>query len=280
MINLLSKKNILGKNYINRNTKVVIYNNKIIKILLLCTLLVLTMFFYNKVIDNFKFYKFTNMINEILINKGFFIKNIHITGNNILTKEHILNNFKGIKNKNIFNVDLMEIHKSLLLNKWIKNLEIKRILPNTIKIKVTEKKAIAIWQTKSGNKLITPKGNIILVTKVNDFEDQLPIILGDKANQNALKILGILKQNPKLYKRIWSISYISQRRWDIHFKEGLKILLPKDDTKEAWLRVQGLQKKHNILELGLTEIDIRNKNQILGKIDVGKKIYLARKKLL
>ena len=280
MINLLSKKNILGKNYINRNTKVVIYNNKIIKILLLCTLLVLTMFFYNKVIDNFKFYKFTNMINEILINKGFFIKNIHITGNNILTKEHILNNFKGIKNKNIFNVDLMEIHKSLLLNKWIENLEIKRILPNTIKIKVTEKKAIAIWQTKSGNKLITPKGNIILVTKVNDFEDQLPIILGDKANQNALKILGILKQNPKLYKRIWSISYISQRRWDIHFKEGLKILLPKDDTKEAWLRVQGLQKKHNILELGLTEIDIRNKNQILGKIDVGKKIYLARKKLL
>ena len=234
MINLLSKKNILGKNYINRNTKVVIYNNKIIKILLLCTLLVLTMFFYNKVINNFKFYKFTNMINEILINKGFFIKNIHITGNNILTKEHILNNFKGIKNKNIFNVDLMEIHKSLLLNKWIENLEIKRILPNTIKIKVTEKKAIAIWQTKSGNKLITPKGNIILVTKVNDFEDQLPIILGDKANQNALKILGILKQNPKLYKRIWSISYISQRRWDIHFKEGLKILLPKDDTKEAW----------------------------------------------
>jgi cell division protein FtsQ len=167
-----------------------------------------------------------------------------------------------------------------LLNKWIKDLEIKRILPNTIKINITEQKAVAIWQTKSGNKLISQKGNVILVKRINDFKNQLPIIIGEKANQNALEILKILKQNPQLYKRIWSISYISKRRWDIHFKEGLTILLPKDDIKKAWLKIQHLQKNYNILELGLTEIDIRNKNQILGKMDIDKKIFLVRKKLL
>jgi len=280
MINLLLQKNTLKKNYINRNTKVVLYNKKIIKIFLIFTLLVLIMFFYNKVTTNYKFYKFTNMMNEILIKKGFLIENIHITGNNILTKDDILSSFQGLKNKNIFDIDLLQIHKILLLNKWIKDLEIKRILPNTIKIKITEQKAIAIWQTKSGNKLITQKGNVILVKKVNDFKNQLPIMNGTEANQNTLKILKILKQNPQLYERIWSISYISKRRWDIHFKEGLKILLPKDDIEKAWLRIQHLQKNYNILELGLTEIDIRNKNQILGKVDIDKKIYLERKKLL
>ena len=280
MINLLLQKNTLNKNYINRNTKVVLYNKKIIKIFLIFTLLVLIMFFYNKVTTNYKFYKFTNMMNEILIKKGFLIENIHITGNNILTKDDILSSFQGLKNKNIFDIDLLQIHKILLLNKWIKDLEIKRILPNTIKIKITEQKAIAIWQTKSGNKLITQKGNVILVKKVNDFKNQLPIMNGTEANQNTLKILKILKQNPQLYERIWSISYISKRRWDIHFKEGLKILLPKDDIEKAWLRIQHLQKNYNILELGLTEIDIRNKNQILGKVDIDKKIYLERKKLL
>ena len=280
MINLLLQKNTLKKNYINRNTKVVLYNKKIIKIFLIFTLLVLIMFFYNKVTTNYKFYKFTNMMNEILIKKGFLIENIHITGNNILTKDDILSSFQGLKNKNIFDIDLLQIHKILLLNKWIKDLEIKRILPNTIKIKITEQKAIAIWQTKSGNKLITQKGNVILVKKVNNFKNQLPIMNGAEANQNTLKILKILKQNPQLYERIWSISYISKRRWDIHFKEGLKILLPKDDIEKAWLRIQHLQKNYNILELGLTEIDIRNKNQILGKVDIDKKIYLERKKLL
>lgn len=280
MINLLLQKNTLNKNYINRNTKVVLDNKKIIKIFLIFTLLVLIMIFYNKVTTNYKFYKFTNMMNEILIKKGFLIENIHITGNNILTKEDILSSFQDLKNKNIFNIDLLQIHKILLLNKWIKDLEIKRILPNTIKIKITEQKAIAIWQTKSGNKLITQKGNVILVKKVNDFKNQLPIMNGAEANQNILKILKILKQSPQLYERIWSISYISKRRWDIHFKEGLKILLPKDDIEKAWLRIQHLQKNYNILELGLTEIDIRNKNQILGKVDIDKKIYLERKKLL
>ena len=277
MINLLLQKNTLNKSYINRNTKVVLFNKNIIKIFLIFTLLVLIMFFYNKVTTN---YKFTNMMNEILIKKGFLIENIHITGNNILTKEDILSSFQDLKNKNIFNIDLLQIHKILLLNKWIKDLEIKRILPNTIKIKITEQKAIAIWQTKSGNKLITQKGNVILVKKVNDFKNQLPIMNGAEANQNTLKILKILKQNPQLYERIWSISYISKRRWDIRFKEGLKILLPKDDIEKAWLRIQHLQKNYNILELGLTEIDIRNKNQILGKVDIDKKIYLERKKLL
>ena len=280
MIDLLLPKNTLNKNYINRNTKIVLYNKKIIKILLIFTLLLVTMIFCKKITNNYKFTKFTNMINEILVNKGFSIENIYVTGNNILTKEDILSSFQDIKNRNIFNINLLQIHKSLLLNKWIKDLEIKRILPNTLKIKITEQKAIAIWQTKSGNKLITPKGNVILVNRVNDFKNQLPIIIGEKANQNALKILKILKQNPKLYKRIWSISYISKRRWDIHFKEGLTILLPEDNPEKAWLRIQHLQKNYNILELGLTEIDIRNKNQILGKVDVDKKIYLVRKKML
>ena len=280
MINLLLQKNTLNKNYINRNKKVDLYNKKIIKIFLIFTLLVLIMIFYNKVTTNYKFYKFTNMMNETFIKNGFLIENIHINGNNILTKEDILSSFQDLKNKNIFNIDLLQIHKILLLNKWIKDLEIKRILPNTIKIKITEQKAVAIWQTKSGNKLITQKGNVILVKKVNDFKNQLPIMNGAEANQNTLKILKILKQNPQLYERIWSISYIGKRRWDIHFKEGLKILLPKDDIEKAWLRIQHLQKNYNILELGLTEIDIRNKNQILGKVDIDKKIYLERKKLL
>ena len=280
MINLLLQKNTLNKNYINRNKKVDSYSKKIIKIFLIFTLLVLIMIFYNKVTTNYKFYKFTNMMNETLIKNGFLIENIHITGNNILTKEDILSSFQDLKNKNIFNIDLLQIQKILLLNKWIKDLEIKRILPNTIKIKITEQKAVAIWQTKSGNKLITQKGNVILVKKVNDFKNQLPIINGAEANQNTLKILKILNQNPQLYERIWSISYISKRRWDIRFKEGLKILLPKDDIEKAWLRIQQLQKNYNILELGLTEIDIRNKNQILGKVDIDKKIYLERKKLL
>ena len=57
MINLLLQKNTLNKNYINRNTKVVLDNKKIIKIFLIFTLLVLIIIFYNKFTTNYKLYK-------------------------------------------------------------------------------------------------------------------------------------------------------------------------------------------------------------------------------
>ena len=236
---------------------------------IILVILIITLTFYKNIINHTKYYELTNRINNTLIHVGFHLDNIKITGNNIINKEDILKTLQSIKNKNIFNIDLFKIHENLLSNKWVENVEIERILPNTIKIKIIEKKAIAIWQTKFGNSLITKKGEIIFEKKIND-----------EANKNAFFILDILKQNPKLYSKIWSISYISKRRWDVHFKEGLTILLPKNDIAKAWKQIQNLHKKSGILEIGLIEIDIRNKNQILGKIDVNKKIYLEKKKLL
>ncbi len=122
MINHLLTRNILDKKYINRNKKIIIYNKKSIKVFLISALLVVIMIFCHKITNNYKFSKFTNVMNEILVNKGFLIKNIHITGNNILTKEEILNNFQDLRKRNILNIDLLQVYKSLLLNKWINDL--------------------------------------------------------------------------------------------------------------------------------------------------------------
>ena len=280
MIKVVSTKNLFDKNHISKSIDMFWSNQNFIKIFLIIIILIIGLIFYKNTIHNSKYLNFIYKINTAMISKGFFIKNINITGHNIIKEEDILNTFKPFKYTNILDIDLLEIHKNLLLNKWIENLEIRRVLPDTIKIKIIEKKAIAIWQTKLGNNLITQNGDIIFDAKINKFKNKLPILLGEEANKNASYILNILKQNPELYKKIWSISFINKRRWNIHFKEGLTILLPKKNIVRAWKQIQIFQNKSKILELGLTEIDIRNENQILGKIDVAKKFYLKRKKLL
>ena len=47
------------------------------------------------------------------------------------------------------------------MNEWIETVKIERTLPSSIKIQIIEKKPVAIWQTKLGNKLITKDGSII-----------------------------------------------------------------------------------------------------------------------
>ena len=91
--------------------------------------------------------------------------------------------------------------------------------------------------------------------------------------------MKILETNKNFAKNIWSLTFINQRRWDLHFNQGLIVRLPSQDVIKAWQKIINLQTNYNILNLRLTEIDLRNPEQILGKINFDKKVILRRKHL-
>ena len=111
------------------------------------------------------------------------------------------------------------------------------------------------------------------------FKNDFPIIKGNKSKENIYSILRILKANKSLFKNIWSLTFINQRRWDLHFNQGLVVRLPAQNVNKAWQKIIKLQQNYNILNLRLTEIDLRNPKQILGKINFDKKVILKRKHL-
>ena len=278
MLKSIFKKNIIYENNVNRKT---IGKHTKIQFIILC--LVLTFFsaifnLYNNNEYNSKLKKIIDKTNTLLINYGFHLQNIYITGNKNLQKVDVLNIINDKKYKTIFDVNLFKIHNNLLLNEWIETVKIERTLPSSIKIQIIEKKPVAIWQTKLGNKLITEDGSIISNANVTAFKDSLPIIIGEGANKNAFIILQILRKNPDLYNNVWSISYINKRRWNVHLKQGLIVLLPRKKIHAAWTKIDFLQRKYKILDIGLTEIDIRNQDQIFAKINFDKKLF-KRKKL-
>ena len=279
MLKSIFKNNIIYENNVNRNT---IGKYPKIQLIILCLVLVLfsVIFnFYNSKKYNSKLKNIIENTNTLLINYGFYLQNIYISGNNNLQREDILSIINDKEYKTIFDINLFKIRNNLLLNEWIETVKIERTLPSSIKIQIIEKKPVAIWQTKLGNKLITKDGSIISNANVTTFKNSLPIIIGKGANKDAFLILQILKKNPDLYNNVWSISYINKRRWNVHLNQGLIVLLPRIKIYDAWTKISFLQKKYKILDIGLTEIDIRNQDQIFAKINFDKKLYLKRKKL-
>ena len=279
MLKSIFKNNIIYENNVNRN---MIGKYPKIQLIILCLMLVLfsVIFnFYNSKKYNSKLKNIIENTNTLLINYGFYLQNIYITGNNNLQKEDILSIINDKEYKTIFDINLFKIRNNLLLNEWIETVKIERTLPSSIKIQIIEKKPVAIWQTKLGNKLITKDGSIISNANITAFKNSLPIIIGKGANKDAFLILQILKKNPDLYNNVWSISYINKRRWNVHLNQGVIVLLPRTKIYDAWSKIGFLQKKYKILDIGLTEIDIRNKNQIFAKMNFDKKLYLKRKKL-
>ena len=263
-------------NFVSSKNKMTILENVHKKLFFLILFILITSFYFLPKINNtFKETKF-NFLNKILINNGFIIKNIEVLGVNHLDKNDIIKIINTNNNINIFNVNIKNIYRNIMYNTWIKKASIKIIYPNTIKVFLTEKKPIAIWQNRYGNSLITKSGDIIFEKNLEKFKNNLPIIIGQNAHKNVHSILNILSSKKDFIKNIWSLTFVNERRWDLHFNQGLTIKLPSKNVENAWQKVVYLHKKFNILSLYLTEIDLRNSNQILGKINLDKNLIFKK----
>ena len=218
-----------------------------------------------------------NFFNKLFKDNGFIIKNIEITGIKHLNKKDVIKIVKSFNNTNIFSVNIKKIHKEISKNTWVEETSIQKVYPDTIKIFLKEKEPIAIWQNKYGNNLITKNGEIILEKKLKSFKNNLPIVIGKNAHKHISPILKILNVHKNFAKNIWSLTFVNERRWDIHFNQGLTIRLPSTKVKETWQKIVSINEKFNILNLGLIEIDLRNHNQILGKINIDKKLIFKKK---
>ena len=273
----LNKKNLIKGNFYGFET------DKLTRLINLVFLLLFILFFCGfYFLDSLSKNYIINKLkpsNQFLIKNGFKIENVLITGTLNLSENYIKDIIETHNDGSIFNIDLSLIYNKIKQNSWVKEVSIERVLPNIIKIKIIENEPIAIWQNKKDNKLITANGDIIFDGNVNDFKNDFPIIKGKKSVENIFSILKILKTNQNFSKNIWSLTFINERRWDLHFNQGLVVRLPSKDIKKAWQKIIKLQKNYNVLNLRLTEIDLRNPKQILGKINFDKKVILKRKHL-
>ncbi len=154
------------------------------------------------------------------------IKEIYVENNSVLDKNTITKKLNFLLNKNIILIDKKEIQNKLEEIDIIKSFEIKKVYPNKIKIKIFEKKPIAILQNKTEKKYFTENNDIISFFNFKNFED-LPLVFGDEANfgvfYNSLKKINFPIENIKEFYLFES------KRWDLVTKKNQLIKLPTND---------------------------------------------------
>ena len=84
----------------------------------------------------------------------FNVKKIIIENNSLLKEKDIKILLTPIYEKNIIFLKNIEIQKALEKNNFIESFNVKKTYPNTLKIKIFEKKPIAILQKQKTNKYI------------------------------------------------------------------------------------------------------------------------------
>mgnify|MGYP001253263297 CR=1 FL=1 len=156
-------------------------------------------------------------------NSNLNIKKIRIENNYILSSDEIEKKLDFLLSENLFLMNIDEIHRSLKELDFIDSFSVKKIYPNTIKIKVIEKKPIAILQNKKKKYYISDRGDTIIFKKIKPFKD-LPIVFGGETKfysfyKDILSINFPIDNVEKFY-------FFESGRWDIILRNKKVVKLP------------------------------------------------------
>ena len=99
----------------------------------------------------------------------------------------------------------------------------------------------------------------------------LPIIIGKNAPKIASQILKTLSNEPHLFRRVKSLTLVSDRRWDVQLDNEINVHLPEKSPGKAWAHLATVEQGHNIFGDQIQGIDMRLENQLIIKIEKNKK---------
>ena len=159
-------------------------------------------------------------------------------------------------------LDLDQMHENVSALGWVRGVEIKRQMPSRLIVTLNERQALALYQNDNGHHVIDRDGEIISGVKNEGFT-HLPVIKGDKAPQHAHAIIELLKKEPSLFNDVWSLTYQSNRRWDVYLRNNIRIQLPEEDTATAWSKLAEMDREHQLTKRDVMNIDLRIPNKLV-----------------
>ena len=141
--------------------------------------------------------------------------------------------------------------------RWVQSATVERHLPDTIVVRLTERRPFAVWQHDGKFRLIDRDGQVVTDSDVADFASQLPLVVGLGAPEAAASLLDALATQPAIQARVIAAVRVGERRWNLRLKNGIDVLLPEGAERQALARLAELQATHALLDRPLQAIDLR-----------------------
>jgi cell division protein FtsQ len=188
---------------------------------------------------------------------GFRLKAIHVEGASPMATADIIRTAGLYKDQPLLGMDLEALRQRIETVGWVKEARVVRLLPDTLVVAVKERRQLAVWQHGGRQYVIDDHGKVIPEAKAARFST-LPLVVGEGGAEHAPEILPIIAQRPKLMERMDALVRVDDRRWDLRMKDGSLIQLPAVGEEESLMRLEQLDQRSRIMELGFERIDLRN----------------------
>ena len=187
------------------------------------------------------------------------LQEIHLEGVVNSDVEKALKKISTDKGVNLFTIDLDSVKKNLLTLPWIRTVRVKRVFPNSLSIKLTEKIAVCMGKDEDRLNLLDEYGSTIKLVEPRD-PLVFPVVVMSHHTENqpakVVWLINLLGRHPWLKDRVSEAIGYAGNRWVLYTKNGIKILLSEKADRELEL-LKRLQKHYDVLSRQIRQVELR-----------------------
>ena len=186
---------------------------------------------------------------------GLAIGEISISGQT-LTSEQTIFDALGIEpHTSTVSFDVEAARQRIAELPAVSSVTVRKTYPGDVVVTVTEKIPVARWRVDGITFVVDGSGEQI--GEDRGAYGDLPLVVGDGANDDAMVMIRALDQYPDLRDGLVALSRIADRRWDLIYDTGLRVQLPELGVARALRNLGGYQADYQLLDRDVTVIDLR-----------------------
>ncbi len=187
---------------------------------------------------------------------GFRVDEVLVVGRDQTRREDLLKAVRLVRGAPILAFDPAAAKERIEALPWVRVASVERLLPDTVLLRIQERRPLALWQHKGRFVLIDGRGDVILERGLERFADLL-VVVGPDAPAHAPQLLAELSTQPQLFEMVKAAVRIGGRRWNVQLKGGVDIRLPEENTVAAWARLAEYEKTYRVLDRDVGVLDLR-----------------------
>jgi cell division protein FtsQ len=199
--------------------------------------------------------------NDLVAAAGFGIDQVNVSGQHYTADTDIFDALDLPNVKTFAAFDSDAALKRIGRIPWVDTVQLTRIYPGTLDIVIHERTPSFVWTRGDKNYLVDATGRT-LGPMAAGSNWNLPRVVGEGADTEAILMLSALRQYPRIEKQYAYAERIAERRWRIVLKNGTALDLAADREVEGFDEIANTSAAASSLTGNPVIVDVRTPGRI------------------